>query len=458
MIGCFVVLVWLPVEYAYVHSCFNNYDLGIYGQAISLLSLNRPNPWLSTRDVFLFGDHFDPILFLAVPLRNVWHPSLVMIRVEMMSLLVAAAAPLWLCTKGLISRFIALFASAIILFSPLTLDAAYYPAHPGTWSLAPLSWLLAFLFASQWQGVWWAMIFTFLCKEEYPAATLFWGVILWIQGFRRQGFFITLVSALWCTAVFVVRPMILGSANMYADAVSSGSGLSLLSDGSGWESIAKRMVAVFGPAAFLWFVSGRSRAISRQVMTAILAFMAVMIMVRLLGGYWGNHRSAPLSIFAAFGVIAVARHYAPIGRWNILRVGIMAAALLLPGLELGTRLYRKRDFKRHCQSNPQRIADIMEAETLIRTRTDGPILAGGNLVPRLVDLPDVAQIGATKSTNFRYFLTETHSLRNPWPLSAEAYTRVEQAWRSSPESRVVLETPWVLLIRNEMYEPAGVAK
>ena len=453
LICYFTAFVWVPVEWGYLASCFNNYDLGIYGQAISLLDFDRLNPWLSTREVFVFGDHFDPILLLAAPLRQFWSPSLVMIRMEMVSLLIAAAAPVWLCARGLVSRPMAVLASAMMLLGPMTLDAAFYPAHPGTWSLAPLSWMMAFMFAGYWRGVFIAMILTFLCKEEYPAATLMLGGVLWWQGHRLQGLWMAIISGLWLVGVFLVRPLYLGSASMYADAVSSGSGLAMLGHWDEFVPLLKRLLCLMVPALWMWFAAGRSRHVALHFLFGISAMLAAMIGVRLLGGYWGHHRSAPLSIFAAYLVIAIAADYVPTKR-AAAGIWMMAAILILPGLEPGTRLYRGRDFKRHCPHDPQRLTAINDAELMIRAGGDGPVLAQGNLVPRLVDLPGTSQVGATKASSFRYFLSETHAYRNPWPLTVEAYSQIEQTWRSNPHSRVLLDTPWILLIRNEAYRAA----
>ena len=453
----FLLVVWIPVERAWVYSCFNNYDLGIYAQAISLLGWGNLNPWLSTRDIHLFNDHFDPVLFLAAPLRNVWHPSLVMIRVEMICLLLAAAPPLWLAARGLISKPIGFFSCALILLGPMTLDAAFYPAHPGTWSLAPLSWMLAFLFSGFWRRTFVAMILAFLCKEEYPAATLLLGLALLFQGHRREGLWISMVSGLWLLGVFVVRPFVIGPSGMYSDAVSSGGGLALLLEIETLGPILKRLLFVLLPASVIWFAMGRRRPDQWRFVELILTMIFVMVAVRLLGGYWGNHRSAPLSVMAAYLGIGMAGTWRPTKHAKI-SLGLTAVLLILPGIETGTRLLRGRDFKKHCPNEPSRLAAISVAENMIRANPDGPVLAEGNLLPRLVDLPGIAQIGATKSLDFKYFLTEKYTARNPWPLSEDSYRSEEQRWRTKPNTHVLIDNDWILLIRHDAYFGGDVVK
>lgn len=447
----FVMFVWLPVEFGWIDSCFNNYDLGIYGQAISLLSLNNLNPWLSTRDIHLFNDHFDPILFFATFLTQWWHPALVMIRVEMIALLIASAAPLWLAKKSLISNPIAIFAALLIGFGPMTLDAAFYPAHPGTWSLAPLSWMLAFIFAGHWRSAISAMIVTLLCKEEYPAATMMMGTVLMIIGPRTKGWWIALISALWLLGVFVARPLLMGSSQMYTDAVSSGNGLNLLLSIETIAPVLTRIFYVFAPVLLILFLSTGNRHIDRKFdrkfVMIVLSLAFVMIAVRLLGGYWGNHRSAPLSVMSAFLVIGVGGLWTPSKR-ALVALSILGALLVLPGLEPGSRYLRGRDFKKHCPGIPERLAAISQAESIMRNTSDGPIMAGGNLVPRLADLPGISQIGATKNNDFRYFLTEKHPMRNTWPLSKGDYQAIEDYWRTKPSAQVLMDDDWILLIRK----------
>ena len=100
----FLLLVWLPVESALNAYCFNNYDLGIYAQALKLISFENINPYLSTRDVRIFNDHFDPVLLIFAPFAELVPPALLAIRVEMVCVFIASLAPFWLAKNGEISQ------------------------------------------------------------------------------------------------------------------------------------------------------------------------------------------------------------------------------------------------------------------------------------------------------------------------------------------------------------------
>ena len=436
-------MVWVPVEFGLSSSCFNNYDLGIYGQAIHLLSLESLNPWLSVRDVFLFNDHFDPILFLTLPFKKLATPPLLAIRFEMVSLLLAAWAPFWLMRKKLISIEIAVCCAAIILFSPLTLDAAFYPSHPGTWSLAPLSWMFAFLLANQYWPSLLMLILMLACKEEYPFVGFAVGCVLWMRSERKFSAIYLAVSIAWALGVFLVRPALLGPASMYTEAVSRGHGLELLMGWDGISSIGWRLIELF--LTILLLLSNRRPKTDKSPYLIPIAAMVVLLAIRFAGGYWGNHRAAPLAVAGAFMVPFVLRT-ASLSPSRLRMFALCMVVLAFPSLELGARFWRGKPFKNHCPATAGRIESIMLAQKELRSLPGGILLAQGNLVPQLVDLPGIAHLGATHSKDFRYLLIEKGEFRNTWPLSKTEFEETERKWLQFPGIKKIIEDQNVLLI------------
>jgi len=453
LVAVFIGIVWYPVESAWLDFCFNNFDLGIYAQAIQLLSIFDLNPWLSTRDLNLFNDHFDPILFLFAPLRNLAPPALVAIRVEMAALCIAAMAPIWLAYRKDVSWTVGIAACAMLLFSPLTLDAAFYPAHPGTWSVAPLSWMLAFLYLGWDLSALIMFVLVLACKEEYPLVGLLLSASLWKlqRGRSALGFF--LVSVVWAVGVFIVRPYLMGPAAIYTDAVSKGAGLELLMTSEGaWQALI-RIGSLLLP--FL-FVTLNRQSLAKDFATKradfVLALVPIsclvaLLSVRIAGGYWGNHRVAPLVAPAVFCFVYV------LGRKTLSMRRLVAffaltLTLAFPSFELGSRVWRGKAFKKHCPVDLQRITALNESMDYIRENDDGPALVQGNLVPSLVDVLGVAQVGATKERGFSYLLIEKESQRNTWPLSQEQFSTLETWWRTSEEKRIVRDDKYVLLMET----------
>src|SRR4051812_36176817 len=60
-----VVVNVLPVIAGSLRRCYHYYDLGLYAQALAKLGPHHWNPWLPARQVRVFNDHADPILWLA---------------------------------------------------------------------------------------------------------------------------------------------------------------------------------------------------------------------------------------------------------------------------------------------------------------------------------------------------------------------------------------------------------
>ncbi|HEY1088916.1 MAG TPA: hypothetical protein VGE37_14530, partial [Archangium sp.] len=77
-----VLLVTGPIWLRASAFGFSNYDLGIYSQALARLAIDPPNPWLSGRQIHVFNDHFDPILFLVAPFTRLFPAAQVGLAME----------------------------------------------------------------------------------------------------------------------------------------------------------------------------------------------------------------------------------------------------------------------------------------------------------------------------------------------------------------------------------------
>jgi uncharacterized membrane protein len=442
----FILMVWVPVESAWRNFCFNNYDLGIYAQAIELLSLDNPNPWLSTRDVFLFNDHFDPVLFLLLPFKGLTLPGVLAIRFEMICLIAAAASPAWLWSRGMISLSLAVMSSVTILWSPIVLDAAFYPAHPGTWSLAPLAWMLAFVFAKKYRWSFVMFGLTLLCKEEYPFVGMAVGLGLIMMGERPYGFVFMASALIWAMLVFAVRPALLGPSSMYTDAVSGFQGLDVLGSLDGALLLLRRLLELATPLTIVLY--GAKRWPLRDMIVPGLIVLT-LLGIRFAGGYWGNHRVAPLGVGLAYLMIFAVRSEA-IKPSKVIIWSLLTVVLAFSSLEIGSRFWRAKPFKKHCPQNPERLSEIQQTLDTLRYDSKGPTLAQGNLIPHAVDLSGISQVGATHGRNFSYLWIEKGADRNTWPLSKEEFQALEDQWRGDPAVTKLFDGRHVILMGRRL--------
>jgi uncharacterized membrane protein len=406
------------------------------------------NPFLSTRNINLFNDHFDPILFLFAPITSFVRPDVLAIRLDMISLMVASMAPVWLGSRGLLDKRSALWAFFLILFSPMTLRAAYFPAHPGTWSLAPLAWLLAFLFANKQKASLLVLLILLTCKEEYPVIAAGLAVIIWIQGRTRLAVGFMIVSLLWGLGVFVLRPLYLGQSDYYTSAVLSGEGITSPDLWMMFQKASWVIIYLFVPVLMINGIRSLKEAIASysSLFWIPVSLAALLFVIRLSGGYWDNHRLAPLSIAAAFMIVGCS----PRQEMTSLQKYMTLAVLLYfsaSSLEFGSRVWRSRPFKNHCPHVSSRIESIQRSVRYLENSGARNVLASGNLVPRLASLPGISQVGASAANDAKFLFIEKFSERNTWPLSKQEFSDIENQWRTRPDVLVVEDDQHVLLLK-----------
>ena len=177
---CFLPLIANSLHM--INGCYNVYDFGIYQQAIyELTRMESWNPYLTLRNIFVFHEHFDPVIYLAIPFALIS-------RFNPLALLVFE----WLCFFGIIlftmiklnkdkSVEEIIFAVFIICFSRSILSALHYAIHPSTWAVAPLFFLIYFFYRNNLLGVVTLSIFLFFFKETFA-----FGIFLFSFYFLRK--------------------------------------------------------------------------------------------------------------------------------------------------------------------------------------------------------------------------------------------------------------------------------
>ena len=151
------------------YNCYNAADFSIYQQGIyDILTLKEWNPYLTIRNINLFNDHFDPILYLAVLFTAVFGQGF-------QQLLIFE----WLFLLGFIISICYIYRSDIsksipyifcTLTTTLLLAPLLYPIHPDTWSCLPLFWLTYVMLKKKISAVPILVFSTCLFKESFAFA------------------------------------------------------------------------------------------------------------------------------------------------------------------------------------------------------------------------------------------------------------------------------------------------
>lgn len=458
----FIALVWVPAEAAYRSYCLNNYDLGIYGQALFQLSLQNPNPWLSVREINLFNDHLDPILFFLVPFKSLAHPATLLIRFEMLLALATAGTFLMMAQRRAITFATATFMAAFILFNRASLGAFAFPAHPGTWAILPLSWTCWFLWREKWRAALLTFFFCLLCKEEYPVVGIAVGLSMIASGRRRPGAEFLAVSLLWAFLAFVLRPALLGHSGQYADSAKQGSGLTYLLQ---WNSL--REIAVWSIAwtlplipilalAWLTGIKADRKFLTRASLTKnapVIAIFLALLAVRAVGGWWFSHRSVPLATVAAFLTIQLVPSYqyprcSQNFTWAI--AGILLALTAHQSLRPALRHWQGNSMAPHCPSQPSRIASLDQAVASLLAQPEGKALVQGNILPHLVERNAVHHLGAAADgpESFQWLLVEKNNRGSMWPADTAFVENTVNKWRAISGVRAVLDDENVLMLER----------
>lgn len=148
-------------------NCFHLIDYGIYQQAIyEIAAGNSWNPYVTVRDIFIFNEHFDPVIMLAVPfvwLTGYAHWSLGVFEWFWYLGFVIAAWKLFdpKETKDY------LILMSFLFFSRGVLSAVLFSGHPVTWAILPLLVLTYFLKEDHFWGVFITSLLLCFFKETF---------------------------------------------------------------------------------------------------------------------------------------------------------------------------------------------------------------------------------------------------------------------------------------------------
>lgn len=445
-----VLLLWLPTWLRAHHYAFSNYDFGIYSQALARLALDPPNPWLSGRQIHLFNDHLDPILFVVAPFTR-WFPAANVGLVMEGLCAVLTLLPLgWLQYEGRLAPRSTWFLGALLTLNVGVSQALGFPFHPTTWAMAPMAWLLAALITSRWKTALWALLLLLACKEEFPFVGLALVPYVFRRGPRGLAWTWFALSVGWALAAFVVRPVVLGEVMPYASqpfragllerfapAVLAGAG---------------DLLVAFVPLA-LWLEWSRRR--SGQPMPDQPRWLALALVpmfgIRLLAMAWRDHYGA---VFATALVFVLAgwlgKRLVP-PRWVV----VSTVALLLltneANLRRGVKVLRGEQgwgASTGCSDASGRAEAIGRALELSRA-APGPLVVSGNLLPWLAARGDVYAFGGPQGDAVQPMsvLLERPPCGDTWAQPLEAR---EAQWKAARAlGRVIVEDEFVLLVTRE---------
>lgn len=433
-----VLLVSVPTWLRAHHFGFSNYDFGIYSQALARLALDPPNPWLSGRQIHLFNDHFDPILFLVAPFARLFPAAEVGLVVEAVCGVLALVPLAWLAANERLTPRAHWLSSAVLALHVGVTQALGFPFHPTTWAMAPMAWLLAALILERWRLALVALVLLFACKEEFPFVGVALLPFVWTRAPRRFAWGWLALSVTWGFVALVLRPRVLGDVMPYASQPFRGALSERFSAGA--LAGAADLVVAFVPLVIWLGWKTKSRP------AALLALSLLpMLGIRFLSVAWRDHYGAVVSAAAVLVIAAWLGSQRP--PWWLV---ISTLGLTL----LGDEQLLRRSFKSvtgaqgwgasaGCEDLDGRSAAIRVALELAR-KAPGPLVVSGNLLPWLAERGDVYAFGGPQGDELRAVtsLLEQPACGDTWGQSREL--RELQVFRAR-QQRVLIDDQHVLL-------------
>jgi hypothetical protein len=443
-------LVIAPVWIRAAHYCFAHYDLGIYTQALARLSLTELNPWLTGRQVFIFNDHFDPVLFLARPFGAGLAQPWAGLAAEALFVFLGAAPLVWLAAKGRLGAGALGLACAMLLLNSGTVTALGFPIHPTAWAVLPLVWLGVALHLGRRGMALGALVLLFACKEEFPFVGVMLAAGLAWRGERRFALQVGVLTAAWLVLVFAVRPWLMGPTLGY------GSGLFEGADAGLWPWLQARLTApgmasrvgsmllLFTPLS-LW--AWRER---KGPDGMLLSLLVPMLAIRFLGMKWRFHYGAPLMAGAVVAWLPLLASR-PLPVW----VALATSAILVGTNEIPLRtafqVFTRADaFPAVCPGQPERLASVRRGLELLAAHPEGRALLSGHLLAHIPGRDEVYTVGGPQPEGlaYRYVLVEKPPHGDAYPASAERVGELIAHWRLQEGTQVLRDDAHVFLAQG----------
>ena len=450
LIALFVILALSVLTFINIKgillNCFHATDFGIYQQAIyEIASTFDPNPYLTVRNIKIFNDHFDPIIYLAVPF--VWLTNYSPVTLILFELLWFFGVFFYVYKKSETSAQWLLY-SLFIILSKGVMTGFGFPIHPTTWSMLPAFILGVKIIEDDEKWIIFLALSLLLFKEAFAFG------IIGLSGYyllrkRLKLFFILFFPALLNVVfVYFLRPVFMGEISSYAGMVLGG----------GIPAIANKLLSVdykaffkvFYPFFIPLFIIFRQKIKHRDWFSRELGVLFYIIPLFLI--HWLTN-----SIHFQYGLLMVSPLLALVlfssesSLW-IKNKKILSFSLFLFFLSsMGTHT---KNFKsafasknKSCTFSKDRISAINQVNEILKDET-GPIMATGGAIPSLMR-PGMkvyqARLFREKLESYDWMLIEKPGTGNHYPFVKEQI--IEAVNKCANENKIV-DNKWFLLLKK----------
>ena len=421
----FIGQFWLTMN-----NCFNASDLGIYGQAlIQMVSNNDFNPWLTVRGLYLFQDHFNPILiFFSFVLHFFPKTIFSILTIDFLFFIGFIFLLIKECRKNKLSKMKLIIVISSIVFGRGVLNALTFPIHPIAWCPIPL--LLMF------QGHYYKKDFHLIAghlllnglREEFCFASISYAVIGLLM--RRQLIANTInlcIGLAFLFFNFYLRAKVFDGVYSYGSIFFS----SLFDNPKDFmigvfQSFNYKQWKMFVPFLMLFSMNYKSLMKKRIELIPIVGFFAPIFAIRFLTDKFLFHYSIPLFILFTLTYLFYAEDKIKYVKGRKMRLGNMMIILLFFFtstsvyqryiLSFFSSSYDKCKFDKESRDNNYYIVDHLEDHPASN------IYATGGIVPVILrpnmNIYPAGGYGKRQKV-YHYLILERNNYGDLWPLQKQ---------------------------------------
>jgi len=205
----FIRMGWLVLR-RYQGFSAQAYDLGIFDQALWLISSNRV-PFVTVRGLHILGDHFTPCLFPLAALYRLGLGTRGLLAFQVLVLALGAVPAFRLAMRHNSSPSTALLVSAAYLMHPALQRMNLFDFHPVALSTPAVLWALDAADSKKHRTLILASVVALSCKEEVALAILAVAGYTWACGQRRVAAIVAVIAVSWLLCALLLMKVYSGS-------------------------------------------------------------------------------------------------------------------------------------------------------------------------------------------------------------------------------------------------------
>ena len=434
--------------------CIHAQDFGIYQQGLyEFFEQKSWNPYRTIRDLPVFNDHVNPILFVASLFSALFgHSPFALVVWEWLSLLAGVATfTFFLIRKQKIASV--LIGVYLVLFSKGLLTGLMFPIHPGIWSL-PL-WPILF-YNIRKENFWPCVLTAFgLClfRESYPFAIVTLCAYFVFNRRWKHFWSFLFIGAGWIYIDFILRPEVLEIRN-YGGEITAGlkqNPIGFFRDKLlvfNWKGFLKIFYPFILP--IIWILKNEKidrRHMLWPVLLAVTPLWGVHFLANKFHFHYGIIVAAPL---LSLVLLSGFPHQQGRSLWIPLTLVLFALSSMGAYTKMLKRSFLSLD--KSCKIHPQKTLETqLIQQTLEKAGKSTKTISTGNLVP-LILAPGrkIYQFKAFSAPQeyYDFIVLEQDHPNGIHPLSSNQIDRIRAGCQKYAD-QTLISSPFFLFLKGK---------